>query len=48
MLQLKDIKKYYKVGETTTKALDGVSVAFRQKEFVAILGPSGSDRKSVV
>lgn len=29
MLQLKDIK-YYKVGETT-KALDGVSVAFRQK-----------------
>lgn len=31
MLQLKDIKKYYKVGETTTKALDGVSVAFRKK-----------------
>ncbi len=33
MLQLKDIKKYYKVGETTTKALDGVSVAFRQKRI---------------
>ena len=36
MLQLKDIKKYYKVGETTTKALDGVSVAFRQKEFLLL------------
>ncbi len=34
MLQLKkEIKKYYKVGETTTKALDGVSVAFRKKEL---------------
>lgn len=33
MLQLKEIKKYYKVGETTTKALDGVSVAFRKKNL---------------
>lgn len=48
MLQLKDIKKYYKVGETTTKALDGVSVAFRQKEFVAILGPSGSGKTTML
>lgn len=48
MLQLKDIKKYYKVGETTTKALDGVSVDFRQKEFVAILGPSGSGKTTML
>ena len=48
MLQLKDIKKYYKVGETTTKALDGVSVAFRKKEFVAILGPSGSGKTTLL
>lgn len=48
MLQLKDIKKYYKVGETTTKALDGVSVAFRKKEFVAILGPSGSGKTTML
>lgn len=37
MLQLKDIKKYYKVGETTTKALDGVSVAFRKKNLLPFL-----------
>lgn len=48
MLQLKEIKKYYQVGETTTKALDGVSVAFRKKEFVAILGPSGSGKTTML
>ena len=44
MLELQNLKKVYKVGNTVTKALDDVSVAFRQKEFVAILGPSGSGK----
>ena len=48
MLELKDIKKYYQVGESTTKALDGVSVAFRKQEFVAILGPSGSGKTTLL
>lgn len=48
MLEIKDIKKYYLVGNTTTKALDGVSVAFRKQEFVAILGPSGSGKTTML
>lgn len=48
LLELKEIKKYYQVGETTTKALDGVSVAFRKQEFVAILGPSGSGKTTML
>ncbi|WP_071131282.1 ABC transporter ATP-binding protein/permease [Enterococcus timonensis] len=48
MLELKDIKKYYTVGDTTTKALDGVSVAFRRQEFVAILGASGSGKTTML
>ena len=44
MLELKNIKKIYRVGEIETKALDGVDVGFRQKEFVAILGASGSGK----
>ena len=48
MLELKEIKKYYTVGGTTTKALDGVSVAFRKQEFVAILGPSGSGKTTML
>ena len=35
MLELKDVRKTYRVGDIETKALDGVSVAFRQKEFVS-------------
>lgn len=48
MLELKHLKKYYKVGETTTKALDDVSVSFRNQEFVAILGPSGSGKTTML
>lgn len=44
MLELKNIKKTYKIGEIETRALDGISVAFREKEFVAILGKSGSGK----
>lgn len=44
MLELKEIRKTYRVGDIETKALDGVSVAFREKEFVAILGTSGSGK----
>ncbi len=44
MLKLKNIKKTYCVGDVETKALDDVSVSFREKEFVAILGTSGSGK----
>lgn len=44
MLEFKNITKTYKVGDIETKALNGISVAFRQKEFVAILGASGSGK----
>ncbi|MEG2814233.1 MAG: ABC transporter ATP-binding protein, partial [Oscillospiraceae bacterium] len=44
MLELKNIKKTYKIGEFETKALDGISVAFRKHELVAILGASGSGK----
>lgn len=42
MLALKNLKKTYVVGGTTTHALNDVSLSFRKQEFVAILGPSGS------
>lgn len=44
MLELKNITKSYKVGDVVTKALDDVSLSFREKEFVAILGTSGSGK----
>lgn len=48
MLDLKHIKKYYTVGDTTTKALDDVSISFREKEFVSILGASGSGKTTML
>ena len=48
MLELKDIRKTYKIGDIETKALDGISVAFREKEFVAILGTSGSGKTTTL
>ncbi len=44
MLELRNIKKSYTVGDIKTKALDGIDIAFREKEFVAILGVSGSGK----
>lgn len=44
MLELKNIKKTYHVGDIETKALDDISVSFREKEFVSILGTSGSGK----
>ncbi len=44
MLKLKNIRKSYFVGDIETKALDDISVTFREKELVAILGKSGSGK----
>ncbi|NFI07412.1 ATP-binding cassette domain-containing protein [Clostridium botulinum] len=48
MLQIKGLKKVYTTGEFKQTALDGVSIDFRQSEFVAILGPSGSGKTTLL
>ena len=48
MLQLKDIKKDYVTASETVQALKGVSISFRQKEFVSILGPSGCGKTTLL
>ena len=48
MLQIKNIRKEYRTGGLVQKALDGVSLNFRDSEFVAILGPSGSGKTTLM
>ncbi len=48
MLKLTDIKKDYKVADTLVHALKGVSINFRESEFVSILGPSGCGKTTLL
>ena len=48
MLQLKNVVKSYTVGELTQVALKGISLNFRENEFVSILGQSGSGKTTML
>ncbi|MGN1305608.1 MAG: ATP-binding cassette domain-containing protein [Oscillospiraceae bacterium] len=48
MLQLKNIVKQYGDGENAVKALGGVSISFRENEFVSILGHSGCGKTTLL
>ena len=48
LLILRDIKKSYSTGDNTVNALDGVSLKFRDNEFVSVLGPSGSGKTTLL
>lgn len=47
-LKLVDVKKTYKAGNTYVVALKGISLEFRESEFVSILGPSGCGKTTLL
>ena len=48
MLSLKNITKVYPTGDTNVQALRGISIDFREHEFVSILGPSGCGKTTLL
>ena len=48
LIQLKNVWKTYKMGETHVNALQGIDITVREGEFVAIQGPSGSGKSTAM
>ncbi|MDR0569672.1 MAG: ABC transporter ATP-binding protein [Clostridiales Family XIII bacterium] len=46
MIQLIDIYKIYPMGDEEVHALDGISLDIKEREFVAIIGQSGSGKST--
>lgn len=47
-VELKEVKKEYKMGEVTINAVDGINFEIEKGEFVVIVGPSGAGKTTVL
>jgi putative ABC transport system ATP-binding protein len=48
IIQLKDVKKSYRLGETTVQALQGINIELKRGEFTAVVGASGSGKSTML
>lgn len=48
IVKTSNLKKYYKLGENTVKALDSVDLLVKEQEFVAVIGKSGSGKSTLL
>lgn len=48
VIEIQDLTRHYKMGQTLVKALDGVTFDVAENEYIAIMGPSGSGKSTLM
>ncbi|OAA85243.1 ABC transporter ATP-binding protein [Clostridium coskatii] len=48
MIDIKNVCKYYTMGDTVVKALDDINLSIDENEFISIIGPSGSGKSTLM
>ncbi len=48
VIEICDLTRHYKMGQTLVKALDGVTFDVKENEYIAIMGPSGSGKSTLM
>lgn len=48
VIQIQNITRHYRMGQTVVKALNGVSFDVEENEYIAIMGPSGSGKSTLM
>src|SRR3989338_3998109 len=48
IIKLQYVTRYYEMGGSIVKALDGLSITIEKGDFVAIMGPSGSGKSTAM
>jgi putative ABC transport system ATP-binding protein len=48
IIDIEGLTKWYKIGQETVKALNGVNLTINRNEYVALMGPSGSGKSTLM
>jgi len=48
LIEIKELKKIYSLGDIDVPALNGINIGIEQNEYLAIMGPSGSGKSTMM